>query len=530
MSEDILTSCDGKNGLFQCKPRRYCHRVRRGFRLQCELRPGIKRWSGMKKLASEHTAALVAGLYSQKHCGEPDAGPYCIARPQGLSIVSEATGNILAILVGGYKSILAIESPGGSDDRQWLIFWLILSIVFFVENHLARVLLSQLPLYFEIKLLCLTWLIWWEGADLCYRRLKRFFRGRGWIIPVEGTAAQEELIRMQALMGEKLLAEVQRLLSLSKTDSSTVNPSTRASTLMGVTTARDWQQDYDEETSSEADAMKELLGLSSFLLSAEGATLLANAAVDRISKENVGVLLEKAADCASFQPRYLNIALDGSITGPQGEVPSMDPNGLADPYVVFRLVPPPGGGAPYPTSGIKSSICYKTCHPRWNHERIEMTIRGGEQDRSGYYRSYSLAFATQLHMSVHDADVGPWYLMYLLFKIVSPICCVALWALPKLPKSMIPQWWIETNQQTVSLLVLGTATVGFLVSYSMAVLLRSDDELIGESFIPLGILMDQGSHTLLLTLQQPLSERAKTKQNSVGGYGIIRVKLSLSEN
>jgi len=62
------------------------------------------------------------------------------------------------------------------------------------------------------------------------------------------------------------------------------------------------------------------------------------------------------------------------------------------------------------------------------------------------------------------------------------------------------------------------------------VLLRSDDELIGESFIPLGILMDQGSHTLLLTLQQPLSERAKTKQNSVGGYGIIRVKLSLSEN
>ena len=56
--------------------------------------------------------------------------------------IAEALGHALALLYGGFETVRSIETPGGDDDRQWLIFWLALTILLFVERFLARVLLS----------------------------------------------------------------------------------------------------------------------------------------------------------------------------------------------------------------------------------------------------------------------------------------------------------------------------------------------------------------------------------------------------
>jgi hypothetical protein len=53
---------------------------------------------------------------------------------------------------------------------QWLTFWLILTLMLFVERYLARVVLSTVPLYYELKLGLLAWLLGWDGADAVYRR------------------------------------------------------------------------------------------------------------------------------------------------------------------------------------------------------------------------------------------------------------------------------------------------------------------------------------------------------------------------
>ena len=163
---------------FSCQPSHHCIRKRRGIKFSCELRPGIGRWVGMKNAVGQHAGALADGLLSQPHCGEPGASKYCIATPTGLGAVAEGIGHILSVVYGGWKTIASIESPGGDDDRQWLTFWLILTIILFIERYLARVVLSTVnvfgvPVYYEMKLILLIWLLFRDGAESVYRHLRR---------------------------------------------------------------------------------------------------------------------------------------------------------------------------------------------------------------------------------------------------------------------------------------------------------------------------------------------------------------------
>merc|ERR1719162_1476758 len=89
----------------------------------------------MKKTASIHTAALASGLISPKKCDEPGAGPFCIARPSGSGRIAEFLGAMLSIFYGGYNSIIAIESPGGDDDQQWLTFWVMFVTSMILEQN-----------------------------------------------------------------------------------------------------------------------------------------------------------------------------------------------------------------------------------------------------------------------------------------------------------------------------------------------------------------------------------------------------------
>ena len=148
---DVDVECELAPPL-RCVPSRYCQRVRSGLKLSCVLRPGIGRWLGMRNAVGTHAAALAGGLLKQPRCGEAGAGPYCVASPRGVGAAAEAAGHVLSLLYGGVRTVSSIESPGGDDDRQWLTFWLILTILLFVERWLARVVLSTFPLYYEAKL------------------------------------------------------------------------------------------------------------------------------------------------------------------------------------------------------------------------------------------------------------------------------------------------------------------------------------------------------------------------------------------
>ena len=127
----------------------------------------------MQSAASRHTAAIASGLLKQKRCGEPDAGPYCIAKPSGFGRIAEFVGWILSFFYGGYQSIMAIETPGGDDDQQWLTFWVIFVGSMSFEHAFARVLLSKFPLYYQFKLVAITWLIFFDGANYLYRKFRR---------------------------------------------------------------------------------------------------------------------------------------------------------------------------------------------------------------------------------------------------------------------------------------------------------------------------------------------------------------------
>lgn len=162
--------------MFSCEPKKYCRRQRqRGtfWRFTCDLRPGMGRWVGMQDAAAKHAAALGSAFMRPKRCGEADAGPYCIAEPSGLGRLAEVLGVTLSLLYGGYQSVVAIETPGGDDDQQWLTFWLILVLTMLTERAVARVLLSKVPFYYELKLGLLVWLLFFDGATVVYRRFLR---------------------------------------------------------------------------------------------------------------------------------------------------------------------------------------------------------------------------------------------------------------------------------------------------------------------------------------------------------------------
>lgn len=197
---DAVAECS-VGPFFTCSPKRYCVRKRHGVRFSCDLRPGIGRWIGMRNAVSTHAAALAEGLFSQPHCGEVGAGPYCIATPRGLGAACEVLGNVLSVVWGGWKTIVSIESPGGDDDRQWLTFWLILTLLLFVERYLARVVLSTVPIYYHAKLLILAWLLFRDGADDVYRHLRRLVAstvGGRMLKNRQRKAAKEEMDSLRA--------------------------------------------------------------------------------------------------------------------------------------------------------------------------------------------------------------------------------------------------------------------------------------------------------------------------------------------
>ena len=538
-----------KGPLFYCEPRKYCRRRRQGIRWTCELRPGIGRWVGMQKMARTHTAALAAGLLTQRHCTDPDAGPFCIATPIGTGRAAHILGMILIIGYGGYRSIIAIETSGGADDRQWLTFWFITAGVSFFERAFTRVLLSKFPLYYEVKLVLLIWLLFFDGANRCYRKIRRYLSKLSPVFAMimdrnSHEGAQNQLDIMIDI-GGKLVTDQLAIFEKKVQE----DPSKRSSIVsMGRTSSvfsgekgksvlerkieslmlQQWEYDYSATESSNngttvraIDATEKLFYLSRWMLSAEGLQEMEN---QNAPSDVVAMLLERAAALISFQPRYLHINLIGTKPG-LGKLPIMDRNGQADCYVKFHtkaIIENPDRKEQDLGEEVRSKIVYKSREPMWNQE-LEIELKGGMIDLDGNYRN-STTRNTVLHVEAWDADIAAWGIGYEAFRILYYAFICGVLGLHIMGK-------LNSGETPTSLIVGGGVFIvlGYALCYLKAIVWRSDDEFIGSCDVPLEILLDQREHSISLHLQNPSNAKTSQEQETSGGFGILRVKLSMSE-
>jgi len=363
---------------FSCQPKKFCRRVRHNFlQFSCVLKPGFGRWVGLRNSLTDHAGALASGILERRHCGEPNAGPYCIAKPTGWGAICEIVGAILSIIYGGYQSILAIESPGGDDDTQWLTFWLVQGAVLSVERFWLRPILSTVTMYYELKLCLLIWLMWFNGAERAYRRFRRLLMGRTNIIQSAHQKAQHDMEILQdtgKALVQKRLREIQKEITLEREDSLRKSRSWRSRSqnipCQALPELQDWEPDFEDDDESidnahdenvrhefvqtpprnnntnnsekvpklldEPAASSKMERLSKYLLSPEGGREILNS--DFLSRHDKQHLIAWAHQQLQFEPKYLYINLIGTVKGPAGILPRMDANGLADPYVTCRLI------------------------------------------------------------------------------------------------------------------------------------------------------------------------------------------------
>ena len=170
--EEIECSYDIAKG---CLPAEACRLTSRIPFPKCDLRPGLKRWKRYTHMMTENVGALAAAVQSLPRCGEPGAHDvFCVNEASGFGVICEYAGYVLVFIVATFQSIRAIETPGGDDDRQWLSFWMIFFVFSCVERFTA-VLLSRVPMYYQLKLGALVYLMFFDGASHLYYRVHRVF-------------------------------------------------------------------------------------------------------------------------------------------------------------------------------------------------------------------------------------------------------------------------------------------------------------------------------------------------------------------
>ena len=91
--------------------------------------------------------------------------------------------------------------------------------------------------------------------------------------------------------------------------------------------------DWEELAVEDEDEVSKLRHVCAFVLSEEGRRLCDKKRIDPAER---ALLDQRASAVLSFQPRFVVAALLPYEDG-DADLPSMDDNGLADPYVVIRI-------------------------------------------------------------------------------------------------------------------------------------------------------------------------------------------------
>ncbi|KAG4998950.1 hypothetical protein JHK87_020022 [Glycine soja] len=78
-------------------------------------------------------------------------------------------GPATSLLYPLYASVVAIEGPSRLDEKQWLAYWIIYSLLTLVEIVLQP-LLKWIPIWGDVKLFLVLWLILpqFKGAAVLY--------------------------------------------------------------------------------------------------------------------------------------------------------------------------------------------------------------------------------------------------------------------------------------------------------------------------------------------------------------------------
>eukprot|EP00286_Rhodomonas_abbreviata_P002249 CAMPEP_0181347916 /NCGR_PEP_ID=MMETSP1101-20121128/34129_1 /TAXON_ID=46948 /ORGANISM="Rhodomonas abbreviata, Strain Caron Lab Isolate" /LENGTH=303 /DNA_ID=CAMNT_0023460153 /DNA_START=21 /DNA_END=928 /DNA_ORIENTATION=- len=139
-----------------CQPHAICAKTRNLPYPKCDLKAGKLKWKRYTKAMTENVGAL-AGAHEV----------FCVDEATGVHLLAEYAGYLLIFVVATAKSVYAIETKGGDDDRQWLSFWMIFFLFTTVERF-TDVILSKFPLYYECKLVVLIYLILFDGASGLY--------------------------------------------------------------------------------------------------------------------------------------------------------------------------------------------------------------------------------------------------------------------------------------------------------------------------------------------------------------------------
>ncbi|KAB2053394.1 hypothetical protein ERO13_A12G176400v2 [Gossypium hirsutum] len=85
-------------------------------------------------------------------------------------------GPVISLLYPLYASVRAIESESRADDRQWLTYWVLYSMITLLELTFAKV-IEWIPIWSHAKLIFTCWLVipYFSGAAYVYEHYLRPF-------------------------------------------------------------------------------------------------------------------------------------------------------------------------------------------------------------------------------------------------------------------------------------------------------------------------------------------------------------------
>lgn len=77
--------------------------------------------------------------------------------------------HLVGFLYPSYASFKALETKDPSDDIQWLTYWVVYSVMSIVDAFIGDI-LGWIPLFYEVKLLAIVWLLapQFKGAKVVY--------------------------------------------------------------------------------------------------------------------------------------------------------------------------------------------------------------------------------------------------------------------------------------------------------------------------------------------------------------------------
>lgn len=66
--------------------------------------------------------------------------------------------NIIGFVVPAFQTYKAMKTPGKDDDKQWLTYWVVFSLLSFAEFFIGPKIIIRVPFYWEIKSIFVLWL------------------------------------------------------------------------------------------------------------------------------------------------------------------------------------------------------------------------------------------------------------------------------------------------------------------------------------------------------------------------------------